>query len=238
MTDLVPIRKGQSTQVSLADLAERLARKQIAEGRTTVSTRKARVAEAKKSFEVDPLDTLVEIQGRAKELADVFDASITEETLPLSQVQINTLSHEFYQLEQLRVQIEALEGRYRVLIYGHLDETGSKIPGRPASQVPGKVAAEGPGPHYVFERRGGNRKDPDLDAEGLRSVLPADLVAQVYKSVHHDAVDAWDEAVFDVERFGELVEKGKIDLDVLADYLTPGAYRTPSFYKTLVDGEK
>lgn len=238
MTDLVPIRKGKSTQVSLVDLADRVARQEIAETRTSVSTRKARGEAAKKQFKLDPLETLVEIQGRARALADAFDATITEATLPLSQAQINTLSYEFYQLEQLKLKMDALEGRYRTLIYGHLDETLPKVTGRPAAQVPGKVEAEGPGPHYVFERRGGNRANPDLDAEGLRDALPANLVGQVYKTVHHDAVPAWDEPVFDETTFLALVDDGKIDLDVVAEYLTPGEYRTPSFYKTLVDGEK
>ena len=99
------------------------------------------------------------------------------------------------------------------------------------------MAAQGPGPHYVFERRGGNRANPNLDVEGLRSVLPEEIAAQVYKTVHHDAVAAWDEPVFDETEFGRLVDEGKIDLDVVAEYLTAGAWRTPSFYKTLVDGE-
>lgn len=239
MTDLVPIRKGKATQISLADLQDRLdARQQVAETRTTTSTRKSRVARAKESFSADPLETLVEIQVRAKSLADVFDASITEEAVPLSQEQINALSREYHELDKLKVQIEALEARYRPLIFGHLDETGPKIPGRPPSQVPGKVEAEGPGPHYVFERRGGNRENPDLDTVGLRDVLPAEVAAQVYVTVHHPMVPAWDEEVFDEGRFGELVDEGKIDLDVVADYLTPGKWRTPSFYKILVDGEK
>jgi hypothetical protein len=236
VTDLVPIRKGKATQISLADLQDRLdARRQVAETRTATSSRKSRVSQAKNKFSEDPLETLVEIQGRAKSLADTFDASITEESVPLSQEQINALSREYLELDKLRVQIEALEARYKPLIFGHLNEVGPKIAGRPASQVPGKVEAEGPGPHYVFERRGGNREDPDLDTAGLREILPAEVAAQVYVTVHHPAVPAWDEEVFDEGLFGELVDKGKIDLDVVAPFLTPGKWRTPSFYKTLVE---
>jgi hypothetical protein len=237
-TALVPIRKSGATQVSLVDLAEQVARRQIEETRTVTSTRKARVEEARRNFEIDPLDTIADIQLYANALAREFDASISERSLPLSKEQINTLSDEFLQLERLRIQIEALTSRYKTLVYGHLDQTGPKIDGRPASQVPGKVEAEGPGPHYIFERRGGNRDFPDLDAEGLRGALPAELVAQLYKTVHHDATAAWDEPVFDEIRFAELVDLGEIDLDVVADYLTPGKWRTPSFYKTLVDGEQ
>jgi len=238
-TDLVKVRKGGATQVSLADLQTRLdARNEVAETRTTTSTRKARVADAKKGFAVDPLETLVEIQARAQALVDTFDATITEDTVPLSQAQINRLSSEFLQLDKLKVQIEALEARYKTLTFGHLDETGPKIPGRPASQVPGKMAAEGPGPYYIFERRGGNRNDPDLDVVSMREVLPAEVVAEIYLTVSHPAVAAWDEDVFDEGRFAELVDEGKIDLDVVAPFLTAGKWRTPSFYKTLVDGEK
>jgi hypothetical protein len=237
---LVPVRKSEATKVSLADLQDRLdARKAVADNRAGVtSTRKGRVADAKRGFEVAPLETLVKIQESARELADAFDASITEETVPLSQAQINKLSEEFLKLERLKVQIEALEARYRPLVFGHLDEVGPKIPGRPAAQVPGKVAAEGPGPHYVFERRGGNRTDPDLDVKGLYEVLPAEFVAEVYLTVHHDAIPARDELVFDESRLGELVDAGLVDLDVVAPFLTAGKWRTPSFYKTLVDGEK
>ncbi len=239
MNDLVSIRKGGSTQVSLADLQDRLdARQQVAETRTTTSTRKARVADAKKGFAVDPLETLVEIQSISKALVDIFDASITEATVPLSQAQINTLSDEFLQLDRLKVRIEALEARYRALTFGHLDETGPKVPGRPASQVPGKMAAEGPGPHYIFERRGGNRNDPDLDVVGMREVLSPEIVSEVYLTVTHPAIEAWEENVFDEGRFGELVDQGKIDLDVVAPFLAAGKWRTPAFYKTLVDGEK
>jgi hypothetical protein len=236
---LVPVRKNEATRVSLADLQDRLdARRQVAETRASAtSTRKGRVQDAKRGFEVAPLETLVKIQESARELANVFDASITEETVPLSQAQINKLSEEFLKLEQLRVQIEALEARYRPLVFGHLDEVGPKIPGRPAAQVPGKVAAEGPGPHFVFERRGGNRTDPDLNAQGLREVLPPEVAAEVYLTMHHDAIPAWDEAIFNEGRFGELVDAGIIDLDVVAEFLTPGKWRTPSFHKTLVDGE-
>jgi hypothetical protein len=237
MTDLVPIHKGQATQVSLLDIQERLdARKQIAETRTGVSTRTGRVEEAKRVFAVDPLATMIEIKERADDLAEVFDGTITMETIPLNQTQINRLSAEFDQLERLKVQLAALEGRYRDLIFAHLDVTSPAIPGRPATHVPGKVEAEGPGPHYVFERRGGNRENPDLDTEGLRSALPPTVVAQLYKTVHHDAVAAWDEDVFDEARLNVLVKEGIIDLDVVALYLKPGKRRTPSFYKTRMDG--
>lgn len=238
MTALVSIPKDKPTKVSLLDLAERVARQQIAETRTVTSSRKARVAAAKEDFKVDPLATLGEIQRRAQALAEVFDATIIEDTLPLSQAQINTLSNEYLELDKLRVQIEALEDRYRSLIYGHLDEVVKKVAGRPASQTPGKVEAEGPGPRYFFERRGGGRANPELDAEGLRRALPPELVVEVYKTVHHDAKDAWDEEVFDEGRFEELVKSGQISLDLVANYLTPGEWRTPSFYKTLVDGDK
>lgn len=237
-TALVPIRKSGATQVSLMDLAEQVARKQIADIRVTVSSRKARVSDAKKKFAADPLETLSEIQDRARALFDVFDASIIEETLPLNQAQINTLSAEFFELEQLRIKIEALADRYKTLVYGHLDQTGPKVEGRPASQVPGKVEAEGPEPHYIFERRGGNRDNPDLDAAGMREALPAHLAEMIYKTVHHPAVEEWDEDVFDQDEFVRLVDAGLIDLDVVARFLTPGKWRTPSFYKTLVDGEQ
>lgn len=187
-------------------------------------------------MELDALGVLVEIQNLAQSLADLFDAEIAVDGVPLSQDQINTLSDEYLRFDKLKVELEALEGRYRSLIFAHLDETGPKIPGRPASQVPGKVEASGPGPRYVFERRGGNRANPELDTDALREALPEELAAQVYVTVHHDPVPAWDEEVFDEGRFCELVDAGRIDLDVVAEHLTPGAWRTPSFYKTLVEG--
>jgi hypothetical protein len=242
MTDLVQIRRSSSTQVSLADLQDRLdARQQVAETRPpATSTKKARIEEAQRAFDLDPLETMVQIQDIASDLADVFDGEITLGSIPLSQAQKNKLSAEWLRVERLQAQLSALETRYRSLVFAHLDETGPKIPGRPAAQVPGKVEAQGPGPHYIFERRGGNRKDPDLDAVGLRDVLPDDIAAQVYLTVHHEAVyaPAYDEEVFDEGTFGRLVDEGKIDLDVVAPFLTPGPWRTPAFYKTLVDGEK
>lgn len=238
MTDIVPIRRGKTNQVSLLDIQEALdARKQIAEARTSTSTRKSRVEGAKRAFVIDSFTTLMEIQEQAHVLAEAFDASITVESIPLSQVQINKLSEEFLALERLKVQIEAMETRYRSLVFAHLDETGPNIPGRPASQVPGKVEATSSGPHYFFERRGGNRGNPELDVDALRAVLPEHLAAQIFVTIHHPVVEAWDEQVFDEAAFGELVEKGFIDLDVVADHLTPGAWRNPSFYKTLMDGE-
>lgn len=237
MTDLVPIRKGKSTQVSLTELQDRLdARQQIAETRSVTSSRKSRVEEAKRTFKVDPTATLNDIRYWARALVESFDRETTLETIPLTEKQIRNLSSEFYKLEKLKTQIEALEGRYRELIFAHLDETGPKILGRPASQVPGKVEAYDSEPHYVFERRGGNRANPNLDTQSLRNALPEELAAQVYLTVHHDPVPAWDEEVFDEGRFGDLVDQGKIDLDIVAEHLTPGQWRTPSFYKTLVDG--
>lgn len=239
-SDLVPIRKSGATQVNLLDLQEKVALRQIAETRTSVSSRKGRVEEAKRVFALDPTVTMVEIQDRAKALADTVDPTITVETLPLTQEQINRLSDEFFQLEKLKVQIEALAERYRPIIFGHLDMTVARVPGRPASQTPGVVEATGPGPHYKFERRGGGREAPDLDTEGMRKALERlspELVAEVYQTVHHDAVAAWDEDVFNVARFDELAEQGLIDLDVVAKHLTPGKFRTPSFNKTLVDGD-
>jgi len=237
MTDLVPIRKGKSTQVSLADLQDRLdARNQIAEARTSSSTRKARVEEAKRAFKLDPLKTMVQIQDLACGLADVFDAEVSLDSVPLSRSDIEKLSNEYFHLDRLKSQIEALETRYRALIFAHLDEVGLKVPGRPPAQVPGKVEAEGPGPHYIFERRGGNRANPDLNTDSLRGALPPEIATQVYLTMHHAAVDAWDEQVFDEGRFGELVDAGLIDLDVVAEHLTPGPWRTPSFYKIFVDG--
>jgi hypothetical protein len=239
MTDLVPIRKGHSTQISLVRLQDLLdAREQVDDTKTTLSTKKARAAAAKKSFELDPLKTMVTIQDLAGDLADIFDGEISLESVPLSQDDVDKLSNEFMHLERLQAQIAALETRYRTLIYAHLDQTSPKIVGRPAAQVPGKVEASGPGPHIVFERRGGNRSNPDLDTEGLREVLPGHLADMIYKSVHHPAMEAYDEPVFDEAEFGRLVDAGLIDLDVVAEFLTPGAWRTPAFYKTLVDGEK
>lgn len=238
MTDLVPTRKGKPTQVSLADLQDKLdARRQISETRSGTSTRKARVEDAKRVFDVDPLKTLEEIERRATLLSEVFDRTINQDAVPLNQRQVNRLSYELYQLEKLKVEIEALETRYKSLVYAHLDSTVKKVPGRPLSQTPGKVVAEGPGPHYILERRGGNRGNPSLNTESLREVLPADVAVQIYKTVHHDAVPARDEEVFDEGRFAELVELGVIDLDVVQEHLIPGEWRTPSFYKTLVEGE-
>ena len=238
MTELVPVRRGKSTQLSLADIQTKLdARKQVEETRTTTSTRKARVEEAKRVHQDDPQATLVEIQELSRMLASIFDPEITPASAPLTRVQINKISDEFLQFDRLRIRIEALEERYRELVYAHLNEVGPKIPGRPASQVPGKVEADGPGPHYVFERRGGNREDALLDADGMREVLPPDVVAQIYATVQHPAVEAWEEEVFNEAAFAKLVEKGVIDLDTVAPFLTPGKWRKPSFYKTLVDGD-
>lgn len=239
MTDLIPVRKGKSTQVTLVDLQDRLdARKQIEATRTTTSTKKSRLEQAHAAFKVDPLKTLVEIQDLACDLADVFDAAISLDSIPLDQAAVDRLSNEFVHIERLKERIAALETRYKTLVFAHLDETGPKIPGRPASQVPGKVEAQGPGPRYIFERRGGNRENPDLDTVGLKNELPEHLVAEIFATVHHEPVAAWDEEVFDEGRFGELVEEGKIDLDLVARYLTPGKWRTPAFYKTLVDGDQ
>jgi len=236
MTDLIAVRKGKPTQVSLADLQSRLdARKEIEETRTATSSRRSRVEEAKRVFGFDPLATLEEIQGHATALAAAFDSTITPADVPLSQGQVNTLSAEFLHLDQLKLQIEALETRYRTLVFAHLDETVTRVPGRPASQTPGKVEADGPGLHYVFERRGGNRANPTLDALGLKNELTPAQIAKVYKTVHHKAVAAYDEDVFDEAAFGELIESGELDLDVVAPYLTAGDWRTPQLYKTLVD---
>lgn len=238
MTNLVPVRKGHSTQISLAEIQDRLdARNQIAETRTPTSTRKSRVEKAKSEFAVNPLDTLVEIQEAARALANVFDASITSDSAPFSQEQINQISDEFMALERLRVQIEAMEDRYRELTFAHLDETVTRVPGRPVSQTPGKMEADGPGDHYIFERRGGNRANPDLNTETLRGSLSSEVAAQIYVTIHHPAVPAWDEEVFDEAKFGQLVDEGIIDLDDVAPHLTPGKWRTPSFYKTLVKGD-
>lgn len=240
MTDLVPIRGGQAKQVSLADLQNLLdARNEVAETRApSTSTIKGRVQAAKKAFEASPLDTLMGIQNSARGLFDAFDSTIDEGSIPLSESQVKTLSDEYLHLEKLKVEIAALEERYRNLVFAHLDVTGPKIPGRPASQVPGRVEAEGPGPRIIFERRGGNRADPDLNTETLRGVLPPELSAQLYEKVHHDPIPAWDENVFNTARFTELVDKGLIDLDVVAEHLTPGPWRKPSFYKTRVDGDR
>lgn len=237
MNELVSIRKGKSNQVSLAELQNRLdARAQVADDRSVVSTRKARIEEAKRVFEIDPEATLNQIMLRARTLSDAFDKTIDLNSVPLSQKQINRLSDEFFELEDLKAQVAALETRYRALVYAHLDETVSKVPGRPAAQVPGKVEATGPGDRYIFERRGGNREDPDLDVVSLKDELPDEVVAQIYVTVHHEAVPAHDEQIFDAGRFGELVNDGVIDLDVVAKHLTAGKWRTPSFYKTLVSG--
>lgn len=238
MTDLVPIRKSKANQVSLADLQTILDHRAAVEEttRSPVSTKKARVEEAKRAFSVDPISTLEAIVDRAEDLADLFDEQISLDNIPLTQEQINTLSDEFYQLEQLQTHIAALESRYRELIFAHLDKTGPKIPGRPPAQVPGKVEAEGPGPHYIFERRGGNRKDPDLNAAELLKVLPPHVAAKLLVTVHHKAVEAWDETVFDEAEFVRLVDAGIIDLDLVAKYLKAGEWRTPSLYKTLVEG--
>ena len=237
MTDLVKIPQGSTKQVSLADLQDRLdARKQISETRSPTSTRKGRVEEAKRVFTVNPMETVAKIEELSSRLADVFSDKITMDSVPLTQDQINKLSQEFVYLERLKVQIEALETRYRDLVYSHLDKTGPKVSGRPASQVPGKVSAEGPGEHYEFERRGGNRANPLLDTAGLRGELTEELASQVFVVRRHKAVEAWEEELFDEARFLELVESGDIDLDLVAKHLKPGSWRTPSFYKTLVDG--
>jgi len=238
MTDLIPIRKGKATQVSLADLQTILDHKKAVEEARSgdVSTRKARVEEAKRVFSIDPIKTLKEMQYWAMALFETFDKDTSLETIPLTQRQINNLSSEFYKLEQLKIQIEALEGRYRELVFSHLDATGPSIPGRPASQVPGKVAAKDPEDHYEFERRGGNRKDPDLNVQGLLSELPAEVASKLLVTVHHKATEAWDETVFDEHEFVKLVDAGVIDLDIVAKHLTPGEWRTPSFHKILVRG--
>lgn len=240
-TDLVPVRKGGAAQISLSEIQDRLDRRKTVEqvrAEVTNTTKKARAAQAKAAFRESPLETLINIQAEAEALAYVFDASITAQSVPFSQAQIDKLSQEYGHLEKLMLQLAALEERYRELTFAHLDETGPKIPGRPASQVPGKMEPSGDGPRHVFERRGGNRNHPDLDVVGLRKVLSPEQVAQLYVTVNHPAVPAWKEEVFDEGRFGELVDKGDIDLDVVADFLTPGEWRTPSFHKTLVGGEK
>lgn len=237
MTELVPVGKSKKNQVSLLDIQDQLdARQEIAQTREGVSTRKARIEGAKRVFAVDPLKTLAEIEAQAQDLTDVFDASIDESSIPLSQDQINSLSEEFLRLERLKVQIAALETRYRSLLFAHLDRTGPKIPGRPPAQVPGKVEAHGPGPHYIFERRGGNREHPDLNLQTLRADLAPEIANQVYVTVHHPATEAWDEEVFDESRFSQLVDEGEIDLDIVAPHLTPGKWRTPSFYPTFIAG--
>lgn len=235
--DLVVVRKkGKPTQLSLLEIQDRLdARVQVAAIRPPVtSTRKAKVEQAKREFEVDPLDTMVGIQASATKLADIFDPTITPETVPLTQEQKNKLGEEFKALEELRIRIEAMQDRYRAIIFSHLDVVSPYIPGRPPSQVPGKVESE----DYVFERRGGNRENPDLNTETLRDDLTPEQVALVYKTVHHPAVPEWDEPIFDEGEFGDLVNAGKIDLDVVAKHLTPGDWRTPAFYKTPVEGSK
>lgn len=239
MTDLVPIRKGTAERVSLADIQNLLdARKKVEETRApSTSTRKGRIEAAKQAFVVSPLETLMGILNSARELFDAFDSTIDKDSIPLNEEQKKTLSDEYLHLEDLKTKIAALEERYRELIFAHLDKTVPKIPGRPASQMPGKVEPSVSGPHYVFERRGGNRANPDLNTESLRRVLPPELAAQLYGKIHHDPVPAWDEPVFDEGRFAELVDAGLIDLDIVAEHLTPGAWRTPSFYKTRVEGD-
>lgn len=238
MTSLVPVHKDGSTQISLTDLQDKLdARAELAaEGTGAVSTRKSRVAKAKQDFQADPVRTVLNIEVMASDFVDAYDDTITVDSVPLAQDQINQISNEWMRLDRLKTEIEALETRYRELIFAHLDETGPKIPGRPASHTPGQVAAEGPGPHIIFARRGGNRANPELDAEGLKAVLPDEIAAQLFVTVHHDPVPAWDEKVFNEERLNELVASGQIDLDTLAPFLKPGARRTPTFNKTLVDG--
>lgn len=238
MTALIPVRSGKSTQVSLTVLQDLLDRRAaLAATRTTTSTKKGRVESAKRSFQADPLGTVVDIQNLAGGLADIFDAEIDLDSIPLDQDAIDRLSHEYLHLERLQAKLEALSTRYRELIFAHLDVTVPRVPGRPASQVPGKVEASGPDPHYIFERRGGNRANPSLDTDGLRSALPPHLAAQVFVTKHHPAVEAYEEDVFDQDAFEKLVNDGSIDLDLVARYLTPGDWRSPAFWKTLVDGE-
>jgi hypothetical protein len=237
MTDLIPIRKAKATQVSLADLQVILDHKKAAEEtRSPASTLKARVEEAKRDFAANPIVVLDEMRDLARRLFDVFDPKINSESVPLTQSQVNSLSREFLYLEKLKVKMEALEARYRDLIFGHLDKTRPQVPGRPASQVPGVVKAEGPEDHYEFERRGGNRKDPDLNVQGLLKELPEDVANKILVTVHHEATEAWDETVFDEHEFIKLVDSGVIDLDTVAKHLTPGEWRTPSFHKILVHG--
>jgi hypothetical protein len=240
MTELVPTRKGKTgqTSVSLAEIQNLLdARNVVAETRTPTSTRKARIEEAKRNFDADPAETVDKIYDLASQLSIVFDEKITPDSVPLTRDQVRKLSDEYLRLDHLKAQIAALETRYRDVIFSHLDETLPKVPGRPAAQVPGKVEAEGSGARYVFERRGGNRANPTLNTEGLRAALPAHLADQIFVTVHRPAVAAYDEEVFDEATFGRLVDEGKIDLDTVAEHLTPGEWRTPSFYKTLVEGE-
>lgn len=240
MTDLVNFSENQKpSQLSLAEIQSRLDARQIEtpEGRPVVaSTKKAMAEKAKADFESNPIVVLDEIRHLASALFNVFDPKITVETVPLTANQVVRLSGEFYKLEQLKTKIAAIEPRYRELIFAHLNKTLPKVPGRPAAQVPGKVEAEDPEPHYVFERRGGNRGNPDLDVKSLCEELPDDLVAQIFSTVHHEPVAAWDEEVFDEARFGYLVESGAIPLDLVAKHLKPGAWRTPTFYTTLVEG--
>lgn len=235
MTDMVHVRKSSKAQVSLAEIQNMLdAREEATEVRGVVSTKKARIEQAKRDFNIDPLATVEEISDLTNELCMKFDEEIGLDSVPLRQSEINTLSDEWLLIERIKAHIEALETRYRALTFAHLDEVNPRVPGRPAAQVPGKMAATGDGPRVVFERRGGNRKDPDLDAEGLRKELPAHVAAKIYKTVVHPAVEAYEEEVFDEAEFFKAVEEGEIDLDTIAPYLTPGEWRKPSHYKTIV----
>lgn len=237
MTDLVPTRKAGKS-ITLADLQNLLdSRADIAKGREVVSTKKARIEQAKENFKIDPEATVDEIHDLFSDFAKIFDPDITLDSVPLNRAQINTLSEEYRRLDQVAARLEALMGRYRATIFAHLDETVDRIPGRPVSQTPGKVEADGPGEHYIFERRGGNRANPDLDTKGLREELPAHIVAQIFATVTRPAVEAYTEEVFDEAKFGELVNSGAIDMDLVAKHLKAGKWREPSFHKTLVEGE-
>lgn len=241
MTELVPLRKGKPIiKVSLDDIQDRLDARQpeeVVEAPLVVSSKKSRVAAAKRSLQADPLATVVRIQNRAADLSSAFDQRITLDQVPLSREQIERLSAEYLEFERLKVEIEALDTRYRELIFAHLDETVDRIPGRPISQTPGRVEADIRGPHHIFERRGGNRANPTLNTDTLRAALPAEVADQIYVTIHHKAVEAYDEEVFDEARFAELVDNGTIDLDIVAEHLLPGEWRTPTFYRTLVDGD-
>lgn len=239
MTDLVVTGKNSKGQVTLSALQDLLdAREEAAEARGVVSTKKAQVEQAKREFALDPLATVEDMHALVTKLCSIFGDEIDRDSVPLRQIEIDTLSEEFKLVEEIKAKLEALEGRYKELIFAHLDETGPRIPGRPACQVPGKVEASGPDDHYVFERRGGNRADPDLNTDGLREVLPAHLNAKIFATVVHPAVEAYEEEVFDEVEFGKLVEAGQIDLDTVAKYLTPGPWRKPSFWKTRVGRKK
>lgn len=237
-TDLVPVRKGTATQISLASLQSLLdSRKVVEESHTVTSTQKSRIASAKKGFEESPLETLLRLQESARALADTFDATVTTATVPLSREQIKQVSDEYLILEQIKIMVTALEPRYRELVFAHLDETVTRVPGRPVSQTPGKIEAETTGDHYIFERRGGNRGNAVLDTDGLRAELPAEVAAQVFKTVTHAPVPAWTEEVFDQGALEELANRGLVDLDVVAKHMTAGKWNTPTFNKTLVKGE-